>query len=322
MGSIRLVRPSSESERHTRTTVDTIEVTEKYIDRLALPPFQRQLRANAAKMSEVIDQIREDGGVLPGIITLGVLDGVVYIVDGQHRLFAFKQTGLDVGYADVRTVFFVTMAAMAAEYKRLNSSIVRMRADDTLRALEHSCEALAKIRRRCPFIGYDHVRRDPVNAPVVSMSAFIRAWEGSRSDAPVIAGNATEASMALTPAETDHAVAFANLVFAAWGRDREYARLWGGLNLSLCGWIYRRMVLGEGLSQYARSTRLDPDDFKRCMMALSADREYVDWLVGRSVLDRDRSPAYARVKAISARRLKADGVLRPIFPQPAWAVTH
>src|SRR5439155_2436385 len=37
------------------------------------------------KVRALAEQVKADGGVMPGIITLGVVDGVTYLIDGQHR---------------------------------------------------------------------------------------------------------------------------------------------------------------------------------------------------------------------------------------------
>lgn len=55
-------------------------------------------------------------------------------------------------------------------------------------------------------------------------------------------------------------------------------------------------------------------------MALGADADYGDWLVGRALTDRDRAPCYARIRAIFAKRLVQDDPgKRHLLPQPAWA---
>lgn len=64
--------------------------------------------------------------------------------------------------------------------------------------------------------------------------------------------------------------------------------------------------------------------FRKCLMSLAADASYCDWLLGRAMGDRDRGPAYSRIKQIFTRRLleeklgnKTTGKVP--LPQPAWA---
>jgi hypothetical protein len=81
-------------------------------------------------------------------------------------------------------------------------------------------------------------------------------------------------------------------------------------------WIYRRMVL----DQYSPKTpRLTKDLFRKCLMSLSADENYLDWLVGRSLGERDRSPAYNRIKAAFAKRIEIETGKKPLMPSPAWS---
>jgi hypothetical protein len=56
-------------------------------------------------------------------------------------------------------------------------------------------------------------------------------------------------------------------------------------------------------------------------MSISADSTYVDWLLGRHIGERDRSPCYRRIKDIFAARLEAIQGKKPLLPQPSWAVS-
>lgn len=316
---MKLVKPSGEAERATQTTVDTLEVTRKLAASWKSPPFQRDVRMNDRVM-ELVKDVQESG-VLPGVLTLGVLDGEVYIVDGQHRLSAFLSTDLPACYADVRTHYFRTMAAMANEFVRLNSSLVKLRPDDILKGLEQSNPHLQRIRKKCPFVGYDMVRRSEKSS-ILSMSVLVRTWMGTRADVPTgNAGSAQDCADMLDERETASLVEFLTLCFSAWQRDMEYARLWGSLNLALCAWLYRRVVEGQGGTGkgQSRSTCLTPEEFRRGMMALSASSEYLDYLAGRRLSDRDRAPAYNRIKAILAKRYRDEGRAKLLLPQPSWA---
>ena len=57
-------------------------------------------------------------------------------------------------------------------------------------------------------------------------------------------------------------------------------------------------------------------------MSLSADTNYIDWLSGRKIGDRDRAPAFARIKTLFGNRLQQDRGKRPLMPQPAWATNR
>jgi hypothetical protein len=314
--NLKLAKPSTQPEKQTRSTMDTLELNPKLVASWKSPPFQRGLKINT-KVMNVVDEIRKDGGVLPGVITIGVLEGETYVVDGQHRLAAWLQTGMPVGYADVRTHWFTTLGEMADEFVRINTPLVKLRPDDILRGMEPSSPALQRIRSKCGYIGYDVVRRGH-HTPVLSMSVFLRCWVGSRNEVPSPESSTTAASMMDDP-ETTAAISFVGVCFEAWARDVEYAKLWGALNLSLCAWLFRRSVLGQHAHANTRIDRMTMEQFKRCLMSLSADSGYLDYLVGRNLGDRDRSPAYHRIKTIFARRFATDGNQKFRLPTPPWA---
>lgn len=315
---LKISKPSTEAEKSTGTTLDTIEVSADLLKSWKLPPFQREIRHND-KLRQIAFQIKEDDGVIPGVITIGVLSGVRYIVDGQHRREAFLLSECVVGYVDVRVLHFANMAEMGEEFVRLNTPIAKMRPDDILRGLEGVYDSLRLIRKSCPFVGYDYIRRNE-KAPVLSMSTAIRCWVGSANEVPR-AGGTSVVQMAtfLTGEEADEMVQFLNCAIKAWGRDASTQRLWVGLNLILSMWLYRRLVV----SPYTpgKTPQLTREQFTKCLMSVSAKTDYVDWLLGRILSTRELSPAYNRIKQIFAERLIHELGLRkkPNLPAPAWA---
>lgn len=314
---LKIVKPSTEAEKTTLTTLDTIEVNPNLVRSWKLPPFQRPLRVNN-KLLEVAQSIKQDDGVIPGVLTIGVLNKERYLIDGQHRREAYLISECPVGYADVRICHFKTMAEMGEEFVKLNSRVVQMRPDDIMRGLEESYPALSRIRKRAPFVGYDQIRRGD-KAPVLSMSALLRSWHGASGEVPK-SGGASAAGLAaeLTVQDADEVCDFLDSAFKAWGRDQSSHRLWGTVNLTICMWLWRRLILApQNLA--ARNTRFTRDHFTKCLMSLAATADYSDWLLGRNSISRDNSPAYARIKAIFASRMQIETGAKCTMPAPTWA---
>lgn len=310
-----------------RSRMDTVMVEMRTIAGWKLPPFQRQLRINE-KVREIAQSIKDDGGVIPGILTIGILtggrDAGEYLVDGQHRVEAFRLSECREAIADVRYVSFDFMADMGDEFVQLNSAIVRMRPDDVLRGLEGCTPLLTLIRETCPFVGYDQIRRTP-SSSVVSMSLLLRIWEGSAAATPVSIGKSSvHLASELSADSAQQLCIFLSLAHDAWKLDEGSKRLWGSLNLGLCMWMYRRLVLDTERSSQSRVISIKNDAFRKCLMSLAAEASYNDWLLGRQMGDRDRAPAYTRIKQIFTRRLleeklgsKTTG--KVLLPQPSWA---
>jgi len=302
-------------QRQTQTRVDTIIVSPALISTWKVPPFQRPIRTNS-KVLDLVETLRMDGGVLPGILTIGILEGATYIVDGQHRVEAFRLSELAEGFTDVRYRYYETMAEMAEDFVRLNSQLVKMRPDDILRGLEGTSKGLQYIRELCPFVGYDQIRRGP-HAPMISASMLLRAWTGAVHATPRANGQSSiDMLRSLSTEEAAHCVEFLLAADKAWGRDQEYARLWGLLNMTLCMWIYRRTVL---TAYSAKVPKLSKDLFRKCLIALSATSDFVEWLVGRNLTERDRSPAYGKIKTIFVRTIERELGKKVSFPKPEWA---
>jgi hypothetical protein len=150
------------------------------------------------------------------------------------------------------------------------------------------------------------------------MSIAIRAWFISEPEAPTSGvGGIHSVIERLNDDEAERMADFYKLVFESWGRDYEYRRLWMSLNLTMCAWYYRRTVL----AQYSPATiRLNKSQFGKCLMSLSAKEQYVDWLMGRQLAERDRAPCFNRIKEIFTARLREEFPGKHIrLPGPAWA---
>lgn len=318
MAQLKILKPDTEAGKVTRTATDTIEVTPTLVEQWLDPPFQRPLKVNA-RVLDLATEIRKDGGVIPGTIILGVLNKQIYLVDGQHRRKAFLLSGCEFGYVDVKYKYFTSMADMGEEFVALNSRLVSLKPDDIMRGLEGSMSVLARIRKKCPFVGYDSIRRNE-KSPVLSMSATLRCWAASAQEVPALSGTAVEVAKRLgddpgDPLNVDSLITFLDLAWRAWGSDQAYHRLWTNLNVSLCMWIYQTTVV----SQFStKSVRLTRELFTQCLMSLSADPAYISWIHGRHMNERDRSPAYKRIKDIFTRRIQEETGKKPFFPSPSW----
>lgn len=302
-----------------RSFMDTILITPAAVDRWKKPPSQRELR-ETPKVLALAEQIAKDGGVVPGIITLGKIGPDTFLVDGQHRIHAFRLSKQPEGMADVRVMHFESMAELAEEFITLNSALVRMRNDDIMRAEEMRSPNLAKLRRRCPFLGYDNIRQ-PDGKTLLSVATGLRIWFGSAGTTPGAGPSSSEAIRLLDDSNVQQLADFLSACFEAWGRDKENFRLWSTANLGILMWLWRRVVLGQYLPAYRGGTRvmqLKPEQFVACLMGLAADPRYSEYLQGRALRERDRPPTYSRIREVFARRLSQYGMFSPRFPQEDW----
>lgn len=321
MANVVPIRGAREAPKASQNRMETLIVSADDVNAWKVPPFQRPLRVNQ-KVMDIAEELKASE-CIEGVITLGKIakDQSLYIVDGQHRIEAFRLSGLPEVIADIRVLTVDSMTDMADEFVRLNSAIVRMRPDDILRGLESSIPAIASIRKQCDFVGYDSIRRGGSKA-ILSMSAVIRCWAGSSFETPTPGATGQSVATMAKNLEADslqHLTTFLLAAHAAWGRDPEYYRLWSNLNLTMCMWLWRRLVLDRdrvGLKRYAV---LSIAEFKQCLMSVSADGDYLAWLPGRNLNDRDRSPCYVRLKAIFTRRLQSTSAKKVNLPAPAWS---
>jgi hypothetical protein len=303
-------------QRTTSTRVDTIAFTLKDVDSWKRPEFQRDIKPTK-KMAEVVQYIKDNDGVLPGILTLGVLDGTreIYKIDGHHRCEAFRQSECPEGYADVRYLYG-TMEDFSEEYEKLNGQINPTKADDRLRAQAIRNPKIERLRSQCKVIAFAPRKTGKVS---ISMSMVLRSWANARRGTPATRGKAASGVEIMThmeDAELAHLIKFINLCESAWGRDQEYVQLWNQMNLTMCMWLYNRLVVDKPTS--IKLKQLTPALFEKCLMSLSADARYMEWLRGRNNAVH-RSPCYMRVKEHFASRLREETGIKHNLPQPDWA---
>lgn len=314
MSQIKIAKPTTEAQRAAQTTTDTWAFTTEQLMGLALPPFQRPLKTNT-KVRDLAERIRSDGGVIPGTLTIGVLGKTQYLVDGQHRREAYALSKCEEGIANIRILHFSSLEEMAAEFVEVNASLVPMKPDDILRGLEFGSAVLKVVRKACPYVGYDMIRRND-KSPLLSMSSVLRCWAGSLREIPGVTGSASSYAANMSEEETRGLIEFLGSAYSAWGADPAYYRLWGNLNLMLCMWLYRRLVI----SAYSTRTKLiDKDQFTRCLMSVSAASAYVDWLLNRPIAKQSLAPAYDRLRGLFSSRIEHDTGKKPAMPSPAWA---
>lgn len=310
----RVLPPLSSKKKR----VDTIILDRGALKILKRPAFQREVKVNT-KVRELAEEIAQTG-VFPGILTVGLFDAKQWVIDGQHRIEAYLLSEREEVYADVHYYECASLREMAEIYTELNQSLVRFGPDDILRAAEEGSAALKLIRQKCPFVGYGQVRRGE-SSPLLSMSATLRCWHASLAEVPSSSGlRAADLATSLTVDSAERLCQFLVMGVKAWGRDAQYVRLWGALNLSLCMWLFNRTVFSE--KRTARTTQITAEQFRVGLMALSANSVYLDYLVGRQLNDDHRSAAYDRIKTLIVRRLQPEIEKKLIMPQPAWASGH
>lgn len=310
-----------EAPKQVRSVMETMIQTRAEVQAWQVPSFQRPIRIND-KVRTLAEMLKSNGGIVPGIITLGRVEGdkTIWIPDGLHRREAFLLSDLPECIMDVRLCSFANIPEMAREFVDLNSKLVNMRPDDILRGLESCIRSLKMIREACPFVGYDNIRRNDNSAPILSMSSVLRCWQHSGFEAPHSGGSsALQLAEELEEVQTFELIKFLAVARSAWGNEEQNYRLWSALNLTMCMWIWRRMVVDKDRTGTKRYISMSEDQFRKCLMALSADGMYSDWLIGRKMGDRDRVPCFSRIRACFVKRLQQDTTKKVNFIQPSWA---
>jgi hypothetical protein len=302
-----------------RSITKSMVLTRTLIDAWQAPGFQRPITDNAKLERYAMSLLKSP--VIASVIHLGRWEGNLYTIDGRHRLEGFRRSGLAQVRADVNIKDYASgedgMREMAYDYVILSATIAKQRPDDGLRALEKTNGYLKSIRMDCPFVGYDQIRRN-ASSPLLSMAVALSAWHGSANEVPrTPKAGAIENATCLTLVDCTHLTQFLKLAYTAWGNEFNNRRLWSTLNITLCMWVYRRMVMFNANS-LARATKLTPEQFLLGLRGLAGSANYVEWLTNRSLHERERSPAYGRLRAVFVGVLNEALQRRTLMPSPSW----
>ncbi len=91
MSEVVMMKGMKQAPKAARSKMDTLMLTPSITEAWLAPPFQRPLKINERVRAIALD-LRHNGGVIDGILTLGTIEGdtALYLLDGQHRVAAFR----------------------------------------------------------------------------------------------------------------------------------------------------------------------------------------------------------------------------------------
>lgn len=302
--------------------VEKIIITHEIVEGWKKPPFQRPV-AIGRNLGKLAVNLQDDEFLLTTIY-LGVLDGVTYIVDGQHRKEAFIASGLRRLVAPVTTRYYpdgtAGLTRMCEDFLKINTHVKNPTANDKLRALEPTNPLIGKIREDCPFVGYSGFRRSD-SSPIVSMAQAIRALVISAQEAPGSAGrSAVDHAVEMRSSEVNGLKTFLKLAYESWGRDAENKYLWSPMNLTMCLWFFRRMLRSPSSSGSLGNTT--QAQFLDIFFGLMSNRRYRALLQGnkggRLHDSNTRNPVCRELMKTIKAQLKKDGTKSPYIPKPSW----
>jgi hypothetical protein len=277
--------------------------------------FQRDLETTR-KVRDLAEEIKHTQEV-PGTLLLGVLNGEKYLVDGQHRREAFFLSGLVEAIFTLKITHFRDFAEMSEAFTKANEQLRRMTPDDRLRALAVTHYPLQRVTEECPWVGYSGASRRKDTGAFLSMSAALHGWVGSSKETPSTGkGGVIDLARGLSQGDAEELIAFLKAAYEAWARIEEYFKLWGEVNLIMCMWLWRRAVRVDldKRSRLKKSSVLTRDQFVKGLRGLAANDDYLDWLPGKRMGDRDRGNCYTRIKQTFIGALGS----KIVFPQPSW----
>lgn len=306
-----------------------IKLTPDVIKSWLTPYWQRPVRFNAKgrQLTEDIKLTRKlDSVMIVGVVKKrnGKFD--LYLVDGHHRKAAFLRSGAPYMDIDVKFVYVDKVEELSPLYLNCQEQITKSTANDNLQGLAVTNEVLQHIKSKCEFITYEGVRLGTI-AHSINMSTVVQIWYDSMLDPPkkntlTPSVSITELAKKLTVDDADHIVQFMTLCRDNFEFKKLSSGLWLHINLVLCLWLFRVLVLREvweGGEVY-KVKHLTPRQFGVGLLGLKNDKYYLTLMRKKLNSSVDRKEAYQSIAKLFASNLRSCGVVsNPKLPRPQWA---
>ena len=316
-------------EIEAQSRVVKIKLTPEVINSWLIPDWQRHVRTNP-KGRQLCEDIKEIP-ILESMIIVGVIQRrgkyVLYLLDGHHRKEHFLKSGAPYIIIDVKFAYVETMGEMADLYLKCQDQIVKSSPNDNLKGLAVNSKTLNHIIKHCTCVTLDAARSGASNASV-TMSTVIQVWYDSNLDPPKRntlgspPKSITDLAKKLTMRDAETIVAFIKICEEVFGFNNESSALWKHINLVLCLWLYRVMVLKtewEGCEGY-KVTYLDDKRFGIGLSALRHSRFYSSMTNKRLGSAVDRKEAYLNMtRWFLSGFPNNNGRTRVRLPKPTWA---
>ena len=312
-----------------RSRVVKIRLTPEVINSWLKPDWQRPIRYNAKgrQLCEVLKTTHKlDSVLLVGVVKRRNGKYLLYLVDGHHRKTIFLKAGIPYMDVDVKFVYVDEVEDLSDVYLTCQDQITKSTANDNLKGLAVTNNAISTIGSKCEFITYEGVRLGTTTSSV-NMSTVIQIWYDSMLDPPkkntlTPSKSITELAKKLTDDEADQIVQFMLLCKDRFEFTKLSSGLWKHINLVLCLWLYRILVwkeVWEGGEEYS-VTHLTPKQFGVGLSGLKNDKYYLTLNKKKLSSPVDRKEAYQSIAKLFASNLRAHGVVsNPKLPKPQWA---
>lgn len=249
------------------------------------PDLQREVIDNK-KLEEVVAELLVVGAYPEGVIIIGCLNGVLYKVDGNYRMRAFEKTNLPSIRASVQFIRFESLEEMTESYRRLQGQIKKSTPNDRLKVLANVWPPIRHIAEECRFVTY--IKATKSAGRLVTMATVIQIWAWSKTDPPKpkTGGSLEDLAKGVTQEDAAKVVEFLKVCRSNFGAD--FPPMWKANHLSLCLWLYRRMVWRED-AENQRWAKLTSREFGSGTAVLR-NADYVKLITGKNLSrDEDRN---------------------------------
>ena len=251
-------------------TIDDLEYLMK-------PPCQRFV-SKTKRVERLTEEMLKTGRLGVGILlVMGLPNGEVHLVDGNHRIEAFRNSGLKSIIVSVQTKSAKTYKDIAEEYIRCQCSLKTSTVDDKLKGIAVGHPPLQKIAQFCTFVTYK--RASTRSDCLISMSDVVHCWFDASTNPPTrYSGDKgipiEECAKLIT--DKDAACIIEWLLVCQISLGTVNRVLWAPLNMTLCLWLYKQMVKGGCKGP---CTRLKIAEFGRGLAGL-VNMKYTNYLKG------------------------------------------
>ena len=259
-------------------TVNDVLIDRKLAFEVWQIPLYNRETINNKKVNEIAAALVEDPALRYDHLLIGCRGGVLYKVDGNHRMRAFEKSGLPTIRVNIHFVRFDSEEEEVEAYRQMQEQIKKSTPNDRLKVVSYRHLPIQHIDRECRFVTFGKAAKSA--GSLVTMSTVVQTWEWSKTNPPRPSngGSIEDLAWGINQNDSVRIVEFMRLCREQLGMD--FMTLWKASNLALCLWLYRRLIWYEDADH--RWSKLTSREFGSGLLAI-CNSTYAGRITGKKL---------------------------------------
>jgi hypothetical protein len=231
-----------------------------------VPEYNRET-TDTKKVNELVEALLREPVLRYDHFIISCRECVLRKVDCNHRVRAFEKSGLPAIRVNIHYIRFDSEEEEVEAYRQKQYQLKRSTPNDRLKVVARTHQPLQRIAELCNFVTFDKACAGQAGK-LVTMSTVVQVYEWSKTNPPRSRSVSSIEDLAKTLTAEDAAQIVEFLLLCREYFEVKNPSLWKVSNLTLCLWLYRRLIWREEVED-TRWSRMTSQEFGSGLGALS-----------------------------------------------------